>query len=70
MKAHALAAVAILAGSAGPALAEVTAYEGARLIIGDGRVVETEHWSWTEAGSRRPRARRPARSASISKARP
>jgi imidazolonepropionase-like amidohydrolase len=40
MKAYALAAIAILAGSAGPAPAEVTAYEGARLIVGDGRVVE------------------------------
>jgi imidazolonepropionase-like amidohydrolase len=40
MKAYALAAIAILAGSAGPALAEVTAYESARLIVGDGRVVE------------------------------
>ena len=36
----ALAAAVLLAGSALPAFAQVTAYEGARLIVGDGRVVE------------------------------
>jgi len=36
----AFAAVVLLAGSAIPALAQVTAYEGARLIVGDGRVIE------------------------------
>jgi imidazolonepropionase-like amidohydrolase len=34
------AAAVLLAGSAIPAFAQVTAYEGARLIVGDGRVVE------------------------------
>ena len=33
------AAAVLLAGSAIPAFAQVTAYEGARLIVGDGRVV-------------------------------
>jgi len=37
----AFAAVVLLAGSAIPAFAQVTAYEGARLIVGDGRVVES-----------------------------
>ncbi len=36
----AFAAAVLLAGSAIPAFAQVTAYEGARLIVGDGRVVE------------------------------
>jgi imidazolonepropionase-like amidohydrolase len=36
----AFAAVVLLAGSAIPASAQVTVYEGARLIVGDGRVVE------------------------------
>jgi imidazolonepropionase-like amidohydrolase len=36
----AFAAVVLLAASAIPAFAQVTAYEGARLIVGDGRVVE------------------------------
>src|SRR5258706_5198171 len=36
----AFAAVVFLAGSAIPAFAQVTAYEGARLIVGDGRAVE------------------------------
>src|SRR6266446_3456806 len=36
----AFAAVVLLAGSAIPAFAQVSAYEGARLIVGDGRVVE------------------------------
>src|SRR5258708_33196447 len=36
----AFAAVVLLAGSAIPAFAQVTGYEGARLIVGDGRVVE------------------------------
>src|SRR5258706_16117543 len=36
----AFAAVVLLAGSAIPAFAQATAYEGARLIVGDGRVVE------------------------------
>jgi len=36
----AFAAAVLLAGSAIPASAQVTAYEGARLIVGDGRVVE------------------------------
>ena len=40
MKAHLLAAIAALAGFAGQGLAEVTVYEGARLVVGDGRVVE------------------------------
>jgi imidazolonepropionase-like amidohydrolase len=40
MKARALASIALLAGFAAPAFAELTAYEGARLIVGDGRVVE------------------------------
>jgi imidazolonepropionase-like amidohydrolase len=40
MKAQALASIALLAGFAAPAFAELTAYEGARLIVGDGRVVE------------------------------
>src|SRR5215831_15728109 len=38
--AFAAAAIAVLAGSAIPAFAEVVAYEGARIIVGDGRVVE------------------------------
>src|SRR5438874_1897095 len=36
----AFAAVVLLAGSAVPASAKVVAYEGARLIVGDGRVIE------------------------------
>ena len=36
---HALA-IAVLAWAAAPAAAEVTAYEGARLIVGDGRVID------------------------------
>ena len=36
----ALVAIAVLLGLPVPALAEVTAYEGARLVVGDGRVVE------------------------------
>jgi imidazolonepropionase-like amidohydrolase len=40
MNAYAIAAFAVLAGGAMPASAEVVAYEGARLIVGDGRVVE------------------------------
>jgi imidazolonepropionase-like amidohydrolase len=36
----AFAAAVLLAGSAIPAFAQVTVYEGARLIVGDGRVVE------------------------------
>jgi len=36
----AFAAAVLLGGSAIPAFAQVTAYEGARLIVGDGRVVE------------------------------
>jgi imidazolonepropionase-like amidohydrolase len=40
MKAYAIAAIAFLAGLATPALAEVTVYEGARLIVGDGRVID------------------------------
>src|SRR5215467_1292718 len=39
-KTCALAAFAVLAASAAPALAEVVAYEGARIIVGDGRVIE------------------------------
>ena len=39
-KACALAAVGILAGLATPAFAEITAYEGARLIVGNGQVIE------------------------------
>src|SRR5262249_55038280 len=39
-KACALAAIGILSGLATPALAEVVAYEGARIIVGDGRVIE------------------------------
>jgi imidazolonepropionase-like amidohydrolase len=39
-KACALASIAILAGLATSAFAEVTAYEGARIIVGDGRVIE------------------------------
>src|SRR5215472_14051375 len=39
-KACALAAFAVLAASAAPAFAEVVAYEGARLIVGDGQVIE------------------------------
>jgi len=35
-----IAAVVLLAASALPAYAQITAYEGARLIVGDGRVVE------------------------------
>jgi imidazolonepropionase-like amidohydrolase len=37
---HRIAAVVLLAASALPAYAQITAYEGARLIVGDGRVVE------------------------------
>ncbi len=33
-------ALGVLAGLAGPAYAQVTAYEGARIIVGDGRVIE------------------------------
>src|SRR5438094_8061823 len=36
----AFASAVLLAGSAIPAFAQVTAYEGARLIVGDGRVIE------------------------------
>jgi imidazolonepropionase-like amidohydrolase len=36
----AFAAAVLLAGPAVPAFAQVTAYEGARLIVGDGRVIE------------------------------
>src|SRR2546426_11456627 len=36
----AFAAVVLLAGSPIPAFAQVTVYEGARLIVGDGRVIE------------------------------
>ena len=38
--ASAAAAIAVLSGSAIPAFAEVVAYEGARIIVGDGRVIE------------------------------
>ena len=37
----AIAAAVLLAGPAIPAFAQVTAYEGARLIVGDGRVIES-----------------------------
>src|SRR5258708_39474972 len=37
----AFAAVVLLAGSPIPAFAQVTAYEGARLIVAAGRVIET-----------------------------
>jgi imidazolonepropionase-like amidohydrolase len=40
VNALAVAAIAVLAGFAIPACAQVTAYEGARLIVGDGRVIE------------------------------
>src|SRR3989454_10112904 len=36
----AFAAVVLLAGSPIPAFAQVTVYEGERLIVGDGRVIE------------------------------
>ena len=39
-KACALAALAVLAVSAAPAFAEVVAYEGARIVVGDGRVFQ------------------------------
>jgi imidazolonepropionase-like amidohydrolase len=38
--ATAFVGIVVLAGSAIPALAEVVAYEGARIIVGDGKVVE------------------------------
>jgi imidazolonepropionase-like amidohydrolase len=41
VNALAVVAIAVLAGFAIPASAQVTAYEGARLIVGDGRVIET-----------------------------
>src|SRR5262245_19488131 len=41
VNAFAVAAIACLAGFATPASAPVTAYEGARLIVGDGRVIES-----------------------------
>ena len=37
--AHALA-IAVLAGAAAPASAEIVAYEGARLIVGNGQVID------------------------------
>lgn len=39
-KACAVATIAILTALAAPAYAEVTAYEGARIIVGDGRVIQ------------------------------
>src|SRR5690554_3756459 len=36
----AVATIAVIAGFAVPVHAEITAYEGARLIVGDGRVIE------------------------------
>ena len=44
-----------LVGFAIPVSAQtVTAYEGARLIVGDGRVIENAtHWSWRARESRR-----------------
>ena len=59
----AFAAVVLLAGSAIPAFAQVTAYEGARLIVGDGRVVEN---ATLIADGACP----PAQGASTSRARP
>jgi hypothetical protein len=44
--------VGALAGFVIPAAAQsVTAFEGARLIVGDGRVIENATWSWTARGS-------------------
>ena len=40
INAFAVAAVVVLAGFAVPASAKIVAYEGARLIVGDGRVIE------------------------------
>src|SRR5690349_12938952 len=40
INAFAVAAVVVLAGFTVPASAKIVAYEGARLIVGDGRVIE------------------------------
>ena len=60
---NAIAAVMIvsMAGLAGPAPAGVTAYEGARLIVGDGARSRTRRWSSTATGSCRPAGRQGAR---------
>ena len=40
INAYTIAAIAILAGAAAPASAEIVAYEGARLIVGNGQVID------------------------------
>jgi len=58
----AFAAVVLLAGSAIPAFAQVSAYEGARLIVGDGRAGRERHAGrgrrQARAGGRRRRRAR------------